>query len=86
MVKLYFVNSENEETFITSIEDRKEGSKSIFKEINKFIKEKNPNYKIYYIRQWEEGNKTWYDVGSHSEFFFTVGIGEESNYVYNRKQ
>lgn len=35
---------------------------------NKFLD--NHNYKSYYTRMWkdEQGN-TWYDVGSHTEFF-----------------
>jgi hypothetical protein len=35
---------------------------------NKFLDDHN--YKSYYTRMWkdEQGN-TWYDVGSHTEFF-----------------
>ena len=29
------------------------------------------NYKAPYWRIWEENGKKWYDVGSHSEFFYT---------------
>lgn len=28
------------------------------------------NYKSPYWRTWEENGKKWYDVGSHSEFFY----------------
>ena len=31
-----------------------------------------PRFKSYYIRTWSENDKTWYDVGSHSEFFYTT--------------
>lgn len=27
------------------------------------------HYKSYYTRVWTENNETWFDVGSHSEFF-----------------
>ena len=27
------------------------------------------NYKSYYTRTWEKNGVTWYDVGSHTEFF-----------------
>lgn len=32
------------------------------------------NYTIYHVREWEEDGRHWYDVGSHSEFFFTEEI------------
>lgn len=27
------------------------------------------NYKSYYTRSWTKNGVTWYDVGSHTEFF-----------------
>ena len=30
------------------------------------------NFKIYYVRHWTKDGETWYDVGSHSEFFIAV--------------
>lgn len=70
MYNLFFNNRYNENEFITTCEEEK-----IMKEIKNFIKQLNPNFKIYYIRAWKDGNQTWYDVGSHSEFFFV----EEDN-------
>lgn len=31
-------------------------------------------YHAPYIREWDDGNQHWYDVGSHSEFFYTEEI------------
>lgn len=63
---LYFVNSRN-----------------IFRKINENVTEEKAcdliqvfcegyNYKIFYIRSWQEENKIWYDVGSHTEFFVLI--------------
>ena len=30
------------------------------------------NFKIYYVRHWTQNGETWYDVGSHTEFFIAV--------------
>ena len=34
------------------------------------------NYKVPYWRVWEEDGKKWYDVGSHTEFFYIQEIEE----------
>ncbi len=51
----------------------------VYKEINKFIEQCNAKkpkgarpFKSHYIRSWDQDGKTWYDVGSHSEFFYTM--------------
>ena len=56
-----------------------ENKDDVYRSINDFIKQANAAkpkgstpFKSYYIRTWEQDNKTWYDVGSHSEFFFTT--------------
>lgn len=41
----------------------------VYKTIIEAVKKMNPNYKIYYIREWTDKEGTWYDVGSHTEFF-----------------
>jgi len=51
-------------------------TEDVYRSINDFINQanvgrKNP-FKSYYIRTWKQDGKTWYDVGSHSEFFFTT--------------
>ena len=44
--------------------------------INEFIEKHN--YKSYYTRMWtEESGVTYFDVGSHSEFFIMYPEGEE---------
>ena len=66
MYNLFFNNRYNENKFVTKCT-----KENIIEEIQTFINQKNPNFKIYYIRTWIDNNKTWYDVGSHTEFFFT---------------
>lgn len=47
----------------------------IWRNISNFIKIKNPEYKVYYVRAWEEDDgKLWYDVGSHTQFFYAEKI------------
>ena len=66
MRNLYFINSNNEKRLIQENVD----PKTIIHYIEEYIANLNPNFKIYYIRTWEEDGGTMYDVGSHSEFFF----------------
>lgn len=48
------------------------------KAIHEFVKELNPNYKIYYCRMWKrEDGDTVYDVGSWSELFVYKPIKEQ---------
>ena len=54
-------------------------TEEVFKAINDFINKANAAkgkgatpFKSHYIRTWTEDNKTWYDVGSHTEFFYTT--------------
>ena len=48
----------------------------VFRSIHEFIKQANEGrehpFISYYTRSWTEGDRTWYDVGSHTEFFFTT--------------
>ena len=47
----------------------------ILHEIKEYVRKINPNYKIYYFRSWGDPSDpkiTWYDVGSHTEFFYVV--------------
>lgn len=65
-MKLYFEDKYEQRHLIAEVENDTEANKCI----HKFIKEKNPNFKIYYIRQWvDDSGIIVYDVGSHSEFF-----------------
>ena len=60
---LYFINRFGHRELGNHLTE-KEANKAI----NKFLDDHN--YKSYYTRMWkdEQGN-TWYDVGSHTEFF-----------------
>lgn len=61
---LYFQNSEKKRRIIAQPKDEKE----TFDAIKKFLDEHE--YKSYYTRRWTTPEKeTWYDVGSHTEFF-----------------
>ena len=71
-INIYFNDNYGRDRFV----DTCNNSNEIIPKIKKFVKELNKNYKIYYIRSWEEEGKTWYDVGSHSEFFFTEKVDE----------
>lgn len=58
---------------------RCENKEDVYRSINDFIEQANaakpkgsPRFKSYYIRSWEQDGKTWYDVGSHVEFFYTT--------------
>ena len=48
--------------------------KEAMKMINDFCQERA--FKIYYYRMWNDNGNTWYDVGSHSEFFCLTGSQE----------
>jgi hypothetical protein len=67
-MNLYFQNSRDERRIIGNPENEDQA----FKMIQSFLKEKN--YKSYYTRTWKDDEGTWYDVGSHSEFFL---LGKE---------
>jgi len=71
-MKLYFENSYGESRVIAEVKTLEE----ISQEIKKFIdncnknKPKEKQFKSYYTRVWSENGRTWYDVGSHSEYFW----------------
>ncbi len=71
-MKLYFENGEGVSREIATCNTETD----VIKEIHKFINEhnksksKNNQFKSYYTRTWTENGKTWYDVGSWSEFFW----------------
>ena len=64
MYSLYFERSTGEEILVHNHLEKKE----VFSEISQFINRTNPNFKIYYFRNWGD-NPIIYDVGSHTEFF-----------------
>lgn len=64
-MKLYFENSQGVERVIAEVANEEEA----YKEINKFCEERN--FEIYYVRTWMSNGRKKYDVGSHTEFFYT---------------
>ena len=72
-MKLFFQNSQGISRQLAICTNQEE----VFAEINNFINICNKNkpidrqFKSYYTRIWTDNEKTWYDVGSHSEFFYT---------------
>ena len=72
---LWFENSYGDTRKIATCKTRDD----VYKEINSFIEQCNAKkpkgarpFKSHYIRSWDQDGKTWYDVGSHSEFFYTM--------------
>ncbi len=64
-MNLYFIVPFKKRRLIASnLQDEKE----ISQQIKKFLDDHN--FKSYYTRIWYENGYTWYDVGSHTEFFF----------------
>lgn len=67
MKNLYFERSDGEVREIK----KNIPEEQVIAEIYTAVAKMNPKYNIYYVRHWNENGKTWYDVGSHVEFFFT---------------
>jgi len=71
-MKLYFEDTNETSRLIAECHTEKE----IMQAITNFIencnkhKPKDKQFKSYYTRTWEDNGKKWYDVGSHSEFFW----------------
>ena len=69
MLKLYFKNSHGERKLVGTYSTDSEVPTAI----NKYVKQINPNFKIYYYRFYENDNREIvYDIGSWSEFFILV--------------
>lgn len=68
---VYFRNSAHEEREIGSVnlEDNHQNrvEKAVFKMMKKFCDDRN--FRIFYYRFWNRDGETWFDVGSHTEFF-----------------
>lgn len=63
-MNLYFRDSNGDKRLIAS---NLQLEKEIWTHIQKFLDDHN--YKSYYTRMWYKNGYTWYDVGSHAEFF-----------------
>lgn len=77
MANLYFENSNGDRRVIANCHTEKEVIQAIYAFIDTCNKNKpkDKKFKSYYTREWVEKNEetgeieTWYDVGSHTEFF-----------------
>lgn len=63
-MNLYFRDSYGRKRLLASNINSKE---SVWKYIQAFLNEHD--FKSYYTRMWYTGGYTWYDVGSHTEYF-----------------
>ena len=63
-MNLYFRDSYGKKRLMASDLQSKEG---VWEHIQKFLDDHN--FKSYYTRTWYADGHTWYDVGSHTEFF-----------------
>jgi len=63
-MNLYFRDSYGNKRLLASNINSKEG---VSEYIQTFLDEHN--FKSYYTRIWYADNYTWYDVGSHTEYF-----------------
>ena len=62
-MKVYFRDSQHNKRFLGGAETKE----NAWKIIQKFMDDHN--FTCYYTRIWFEDGYTWYDVGSHTEFF-----------------
>ena len=74
MYKVYFENRFEERIFIGEASNEEE----IHQTWQTDLKNRNPNYKVYYFRSWtnNEGEKV-IDCGSHCEYY--IAVPESSN-------
>lgn len=79
MVKLYFSDRYENDTYLVTCQEG-----FVMKHIQDFINKCNERrpipFVIYYYRMWKDeknDKKTWIDVGSHSEFFYTIEVTDE---------
>lgn len=88
-MNLYFIVPFKKRRLIASnLQDEKEISQQIKKFLN------DHDFKSYYTRTWYENGYTWYDVGSHTEFFIVDANlmeqyedeQEEEKAIYNTTQ
>ena len=88
-MNLYFRDSNNNKRLIAS---NIKTTEDVFEYIQAFLDEHN--FKSYYTRTWYANGYTWYDVGSHTEFFLVdknlmeqhEDEQEEEKTIYNTAQ
>ena len=62
-MNVYFRDSHNKKRFLEEVTTKE----NAWKVIQRFMD--NHNFTCYYTRIWFQDGYTWYDVGSHTEFF-----------------
>lgn len=70
MREVYFKNRKGNEILLGAAADEE----NAWGMIKDFMSDRD--YKCHYVRQWADNERTWYDVGSHTEFFFTTEVEE----------
>ena len=65
-MKIYFENRYGERRLL----GKRNTDEEVWQVINNFLTQHR--YKAPYVRSWTENDETWYDVGSHSEFFVVI--------------
>ena len=88
-MNLYFRDSYGNKRLIAS---HLQLEKEVWKHIKGFLDDHN--FKSYYTRTWYANGYTWYDVGSHTEFFLVdknlmehyEDEQEEEKILYNTAQ
>lgn len=88
-MNLYFRDSHGSKRLVAS---NLQLEREIMKHIQKFLDDHN--FKSYYARMWYNDGYTWYDVGSHTEFFLVdanimeqhENEQEEEKTLYNTTQ
>lgn len=66
-MKLYFLNSRNK----SSLVEDNVSPDNVLQKIYADIAKRNPHFIIYYVREWMLDGRKYYDVGSHTEFYYT---------------
>lgn len=79
-MNLFFQNSLGNERLIASDLSSKQ---ECYDEINKFLDDHN--FTSYYCREWKIKNRTFVDVGSHTEFFIIEGCWIAPQFFYKEK-
>ena len=69
-MNLYFENSNGVSRKIAEVANELEISMKIKEFIDECNKHKSRKFVSYYTRKWTENGRTWYDVGSHTEYFW----------------
>lgn len=81
-INVWFQSSENKERIVGEATNMME----IMQVIANFLDEHN--FKSYYTRVWytDSDDRTWFDVGSHTEFFFVEGNMYDDMVEYDEKE